>query len=501
MFKSSEIFLGRKKEMALLESLYDSNKFEMLILHGRRRVGKSYLLSHFAKLHSDNTVYFTGDKDSEKNNVQNFCEELNRVLKVGDFLNSFTTWNDVYSFLKTTEIKDRLVLIIDEFTYLYNSNPAYDSGLQNAIDKILKSKNIFLILCGSEVSVIEEIIDDSTKPLYGRKTSELKLMPFTYKEAREFFPHYSNEEALIAYSILGGIPLYLSLFDDRLTIKENVIKNCLSTTGYLFNEIETLLRMELKETHFYKNIMLAINAGTSTFNTIRDKVGEDAAKIAKYVNVLINVGFIKKEVPCGEKEKSRNTLYSISDNYFAFYFAFIFKHQNMLNGLISPEMYYEKELSKEKLNTFIGHRFEQICETYLKEQFYNGKMPFFAENLGRWWGNNPVLKKQEEIYGELIISSNSPNGRVKVKSKACLYRTYLLAYDDENAVICECKYTEDPFDEKQLKDLQDSALCVTQQNKSYIIFSKNGVSSGVEKHLKNLPGYSVVTLDDLFLSE
>ena len=501
MFKSNEIFLGRKREMVLLESLYDSNKFEMLILHGRRRVGKSYLLSHFAKLHSDNTVYFTGDKDSEKNNVQNFCEELNRVLKAGDFLNSFTTWNDVYSFLKTTEIKDRLVLIIDEFTYLYNSNPAYDSGLQNAIDKILKSKNIFLILCGSEVSVIEEIIDDSTKPLYGRKTSELKLLPFTYKEAREFFPHYSNEDALTAYSILGGIPLYLSLFDDRLTIKENVIKNCLSTTGYLFNEIETHLRMELKETHFYKNIMLAINAGASTFNTIRDKVGEDAAKIAKYINVMINLGFIKKEIPCGEKEKSRNTLYSISDNYFAFYFAFIFKHQNMLNGLISPEMYYEKELTKEKLNTFIGHRFEQICETYLKEQFYNGKMPFFAENLGRWWGNNPVLKKQEEIDGELIISSNSPNGRVKAKSKACLDRTYLLAYDDENAVICECKYTEDPFDEKQLKDLQDSALCVMQQNKSYIIFSKNGVSSGVEKHLKNLPGYSVITLDDLFLSE
>lgn len=501
MFKSNEIFLGRKREMVLLESLYDSNKFEMLILHGRRRVGKSYLLSHFAKLHSDNTVYFTGDKDSEKNNVQNFCEELNRVLKVGDFLNSFTTWNDVYSFLKTAEIKDRLVLIIDEFTYLYNSNPAYDSGLQNAIDKILKSKNIFLILCGSEVSVIEEIIDDSTKPLYGRKTSELKLLPFTYKEAREFFPHYSNEEALTAYSILGGIPLYLSLFDDRLTIKENVIKNCLSTTGYLFNEIETLLRMELKETHFYKNIMLAINAGASTFNTIRDKVGEDAAKIAKYINVLINLGFIKKEVPCGEKEKSRNTLYSISDNYFAFYFAFIFKHQNMLNGLISPEMYYEKELTKVKLNTFIGHRFEQICETYLKEQFYNGKMTFFAENLGRWWGNNPVLKKQEEIDGELIISSNSPNGRVKAKSKACLDRTYLLAYDDENAVICECKYTEYPFDEKQLKDLQDSGLCVMQQNKSYIIFSKNGVSSGVEKHLKNLSGYSVITLDDLFSSE
>lgn len=468
----SKLFIGRQKELNLLESLYLSKKFEMLILHGRRRVGKSYLLSHFANLHSKNVVYFTGDKSSEKNNVKNFCEELNKVLAAGDFIKSFTTWNDVYSFLKNAEIKERLVLIIDEFTYLYNSNPAYDSELQNAIDKILKLKNIFLILCGSEVSVIEEIIDNSTKPLYGRKTAELKLLPFTYKEAREFFPNYSNEEALVAYSILGGIPLYLSLFDDSISIKENVIKNCLSTTGYLFNEIETLLRMELKETYFYKNIMLAINAGASTFNSIKDKVDEEAAKVAKYMNVLIHLGFIKKEVPCGEKEKSRNTLYSICDNYFAFYFAFIFKHQNMLNGLISPELYYEREFTKEKLNSFIGLRFEAMCETYLKNQFYNGKMPFFAENLGRWWGNNPVLKKQEEID--------------------------LLAIDSKNAVICECKYTEVPFDEKELKDLQDSALCIKQPNKFFMIFSKNGITSGVRKQIENNSNYSIITLEDLF---
>jgi len=472
MSKEAYQFIGRKKEIALLESLYNSDKFEMLILHGRRRVGKSYLLSHFAKLHQNNSVYFTADKGSEKNNVQNFCQELNRVLNAGDFLNSFSSWNDIYSFIKAREINDRLVLIIDEFTYLYNSNPAYDSGLQNAIDKILKNKNIFLILCGSEVSVIEEIIDNSTKPLYGRKTSELKLLPFTYKEARAFFPKYSNTDALIAYSVLGGIPLYLSLFDDRKSIKENIIKNCLSTTGYLFNEIETLLRMELKETYFYKSILLAINGGASTFNTIKDKVGEDAAKIAKYINVLINLGFIKREVPCGEKEKSRNTLYSICDNYFAFYFAFIYKHQNMLNGLISPEMYFERELTKEKLNSFIGFRFEAICQTYLKEQFYNGKISFYAENLGRWWGNNPVLKKQEEID--------------------------LLAFNQDNALLCECKYKESLFDEKELKNLQDSALCISQKNKSFMIFSKTGITSGVKKKIDNLKEYTVVTLEDLY---
>ena len=129
-------------------------------------------------------------------------------------------------------------------------------------------------------------------------------------------------------------------------------------------------------------------------------------------------------------------------------------------------------ITKEKLNTFIGHRFEGVCESYLKDLFYNGKMPFFAENLGRWWGNNPVLKKQEEID--------------------------ILAIDDGNALFCECKYTSEKFDEKQLKDLEDSALCINREKKYFMIFSKNGISRGVEKKICGNEMYTVITLDELF---
>ena len=466
------MFIGRKKELQFLENLCASKKFEMLIMHGRRRVGKSFLLAHFASNHNQDTVFFTADKGSEKDNVQRFCMELKRVLNAGDFLDSLETWQSVYSFIESTEITKRITIIIDEFTYLYNSNPAYDSGLQNAIDRILKNKNIFLILCGSEVSVIEELFDNSTKPLYGRKTADLKLKPFTYKEAKAFFPKYNNEEILTAYSILGGMPLYLSLFDDSLSIRENIIKNCLSTTGYLFNEIDTLLRMELKETFFYKNIMLAINSGASTLNDIKTKIGEDSAKIAKYINVLVNLGFIKAETPVGEKVKTRNTLYSIDDNYFAFYFRFIYKHLNMLNGLISPVIYYNKEFTTENLNTYIGHRFEQICSQFLKEKAYNGELPFFAEEVGRWWGNNPIEKRQEEIG--------------------------IVAQDSENAILCECKYTEKPFDEKELSDLQASAPCIKRNNKYFWIFSRKGVSAEVKKIIQNQSNYKVITVKDLF---
>jgi AAA+ ATPase superfamily predicted ATPase len=327
-------------------------------------------------------------------------------------------------------------------------------------------------LCGSEVSVIEDLFDDSTKPLYGRKTADLKLQPFSYKESKEFFPKYSDEEVLTVYSILGGIPLYLSLFDDSVSIRENVIKNCLSTTGYLYNEIDTLLRMELKETLFYKNILLAINSGASTLNDIKMKVGEDGAKIAKYLNVLQNLGFIKTEIPVGEKGKARNTLYSIDDNYFAFYFRFIYKHLNMLNGLISPEIYYDREFTTESLNGYIGHRFERVCSQFIMEKSYNGELPFFAEQVGRWWGNNPLAKRQEEID--------------------------IVAQDENNAILCECKYTEKAFDETELSDLQACAPCIKRDNLYFWIFSRKGVTAGVKKKIKNLGNYKVISIKELF---
>lgn len=466
------MFIGREKELKFLESLHTSKKFEMLIMHGRRRVGKSFLLAHFASQHSQNTIFFTADKGSEKDNVKRFCVELKRVLNAGDFLDSLESWQDIYSFIDSATISKRLNIIIDEFTYLYNSNPAYDSELQNAIDRILKKKDVFLILCGSEVSVIEDLFDNSTKPLYGRKTAELKLQPFTYKEAKAFFPKYKNEDILTVYSILGGMPLYLSLFDDSISISENIIKNCLSTTGYLFNEIDTLLRMELKEPFFYKNILLAINSGASTLNEIKTKIGEESAKIAKYINVLENLGFIKAETPIGEKVKARNTLYSIKDNYFAFYFRFIYKHLNMLNGLIDPTIYYNKVFTTENLNAYIGHRFEQVCTQYIIQEAYNGELPFYAEEIGRWWGNNPIKKQQEEID--------------------------IVAQDSENAILCECKYTEKPFDEKELSDLQNSAPCIKRDNKYFWIFSKKGVSAGVKKKIHDQSNYRVISIADLF---
>ena len=230
--------------------------------------------------------------------------------------------------------------------------------------------------------------------------------------------------------------------------------------------------MELKETLFYKNILLAINSGASTLNDIKTKVDGDSAKIAKYLKVLENLGFIKTKIPVGEKSKTRNTLYSIEENYFAFYFRFIYKHLNMLNGLIAPEIYYDREFTIENINGYIGHRFERVCSQYIKEKSYNGELPFFAEEIGRWWGNNPVEKRQEEI--DIVVQ------------------------DQNNAIICECKYTEKPFDESELLNLQASAPCIKRDNLYFWIFSRKGITSGVKKKIKNQDNFKVTTIKELF---
>ena len=144
----------------------------------------------------------------------------------------------------------------------------------------------------------------------------------------------------------------------------------------------------------------------------------------------------------------------------------------MLNGLIAPEKYYDREFSKENLSAYMGRIFEKICADYLKEKSYNGELPFFAEEVGRWWGNNPTTKKQEEID--------------------------ILALDSENAVLCECEYTEEPFDEKQLSDLKTASECIKRTNKYYWIFSKNGVTSGVKNSIRKNEQFHVVSLNALF---
>ncbi|BCS82384.1 hypothetical protein CaldiYA01_23440 [Caldicellulosiruptor diazotrophicus] len=209
----------------------------------------------------------------------------------------------------------RLIVVIDEFPYIVNSNKSILSLLQNLIDHHLKNTKLFLIICGSSVSFIEKEVLSYKSPLYGRRTAQLIVEPFSFFESREFFPNYSFEDQVIAYGVLGGIPQYLSIFDSTKDIYENIKTKILDKSSYLYEEPKLLLRQEVREPALYNSIIEAIATGSSKLSEISAKVGTDIDKCAKYISVLIDLKILEKVTPLFLEAKSRKSIYRIKDNF------------------------------------------------------------------------------------------------------------------------------------------------------------------------------------------
>ena len=214
--------LGRVAELNYLNELYESEKFEFLVMYGRRRVGKTTLLQEFSK--HTNAIFFPAREKNDALNLEDFSKTIQLYFDQ-QFISSFKSWEDAF--------------IIEE-------NPSVKSLLQHAIDHSWKNKNIFLVLCGSSVSVMENVIMGRKSPLHDRQTATLEIIPFDYLESSNFFPNYSNEDKLIAYGILGGIPRYLEAFDADKSIGENIASKIIRNGSYLYEEPENLLKAELR---------------------------------------------------------------------------------------------------------------------------------------------------------------------------------------------------------------------------------------------------------------
>lgn len=209
------MFVGRKTELQLLQNLYASDKFEFLIIYGRRRVGKTSLLQEFCRSHAG--IFFSAQEKNDALNLEDFSKAAQRFFEQ-NYFGDFSGWEAAMDYIGDKAVEEKIVLIIDEFPFIARENPTIKSILQHTIDHKWKDKKIFLILCGSSVNFMENEVMGYKSPLYGRATAQLEVHPFDYLDASAFFPGYSNEEKLLAYGILGGIPCYLQTFSDQRTI-------------------------------------------------------------------------------------------------------------------------------------------------------------------------------------------------------------------------------------------------------------------------------------------
>lgn len=458
---------GRKDELAYLNELYESNTFEFLIMYGRRRVGKTTILQEFAM--NTNAIFFPAREKNDSLNLEDFSKAIQFHFD-HSFIASFKSWEGAFEYIGH-KVTDRTAIIIDEFPYIVEENPSVKSLLQHAIDHNFKSKNIFLILCGSSISIMENEIMGRKSPLHDRQTATLKIKPFNYLESSAFFPNYSNLDKILAYGILGGIPRYLEAFDPSKTIEENIASKIIRNGAYLYEEPDNLLKAELRDTNTYNSILSAISSGRNRIIDIADYIHEDRTKVAKYLTILQTLRLVEKRVPCGESPKSKKSIYVIKNNFLKFWFRYEFTN-NTYYSILGP-----KDAANEIMNdisNFMGDAFEEICKEYVIRQAKQRKLPFIPFYIGKWWGTNPFLKAQDDV--DVLV----------------LDRT------QTKAIFIECKFTSNPMPMEEYTDLLDATKAFSKVKEKYLYFiSKSGFTEPVKKQA-DLDHAMLLSIDDLF---
>ncbi len=461
------MFIGRKTELQQLNTLYKQDKFQCVIIYGRRRVGKTTLINEFIK--DKDAVYFTGIESTSKDNLENFSRSIAA-------LNNANTDNaPVYKDFRSALIdidalaqNRKIVLVIDEYPYLARSYRPISSLLQELIDtKFKNNANLFIILCGSSMSFMEKQVLGYQSPLYGRRTAQFHIRPFTFYEAAAYYKNFNNVDLAVIYGITGGIPLYMSFITDTLSLKDNIINTFLTPSGYMYEEPFNLLNQELREPAMYNAIIRAVATGSSRISEIASKVGIENAAATSYIDKLIELGIIEKEVPAGTAGKSRKSIYGIKDGMFRFWYKFI-PENNILVQRNMPEAAWTN--IKPHINEYMGKVFENICADYLLENYTN--LPVQFQNFGRWWGNNPKMKREEEI--DIVAASN------------------------DKAILCECKWRNEKTDMDVLEILLERRKLLPWFNECYYyIFSKSGFTAACQQLANENDKVKLITYKDM----
>lgn len=460
------MFIGREREVAALDRLYESNKFEFAVIYGRRRVGKTALINHF--IDNKEAIYFMGVESNEKQNLENFSKSIIEYSSGIEAETSFLSFQAALEYVFKLAEKKRLILAIDEYPYVARSSKSLASTLQLLIDKYKDTSQLMLILCGSSMSYMEDEVLAYKSPLYGRRTAQMKIFPFSFDEACRYLKNYSDEDKALAYGIVGGTPQYLLQMDDRLSIEDNIKNTYLNPISFLYEEPTNLLKQEVREPAIYTAIITAIAVGASRMSDISNKVGEDSNICANYLKSLINLGIVKKETPYGEKT-SRKSIYSIEDNMFRFWYRFVPNNNSVIMRGAADIVYRRIE---PQLSEYMGAVFEEICKQYLWNLLLNGNSPVEFSELGRWWGNDPIEKKQTEIdiMGE---------------------------QDKKTALFGECKWTNEKVDLGVLETLIKRSKLFSYINVHLFLFSRSGFTKGCIDKANELGNVSLVTYADM----
>lgn len=464
------MFIGREDDLEQLQERYQARKAQMVFVYGRRRVGKTELLTRFSN--GKPTVFFAAQNATKEEQLASFSRLMFEAGAPGkDYLRQYPDWGSALSELaRMPEPSNgaRRLIVFDEFPYLVKSDPSLPSVLQNLWDHTLRNTNLMIVICGSAMSFIEKELLAEKSPLYGRATGVLKIHPLPYWDAAKFFPDYSSEDKALAYAILGGVPRYLEEFDPDVPLEDNIKRHVLRRIAPLYSEVEFLLHEELRETARYNSVIRAIALGNTSLNEIATHTMIANGTATAYLSNLMELGIVEREFPVTAKMKERakgaRGLYQLNDNFFRFWYSFVFPYRSELeHGDVNSV--YERRI-RPALHDFAGKPFEELCREWLWRESAAGRLPLHAVRIGRWWD------RSHEIDVMAIGDAGEP------------------------AIVGECKFRNVPMDMRMLGLLRDRSAYAGVGNRKHYLFSLAGFTP--ELGAMNDADTRLIGIDELF---
>ena len=409
------IFVGRQPELDLLDRLWGSKKAELLLLYGRRRVGKSRLLAHWQeKSGCDRILFWVAEPTSSTDQLRRFSQALYLFERNETAPNKFIydDWGQAFRAIAKIAEKERVAVFLDEFTYLLELEVGIAAKLQHAWDQELKNSDLLLVISGSHIGMMNKHILNDQAPLYGRATSQLNLLPLPFGATSKYFPKYKPHERVALYSMLGGIPAYWEKFDPDLSVSDNIRFQFLAPGSVLKDEPILLLQDFLQDTHNYVGILRAIAHGDRTISNISTFTGIDRTAIPSFMKALIATDFVARRVPVTTKETSRLGNYYITDPWLRFYYRFLFgKQGNLSRGAQNQAI----EEIKKYLIDFIGtHTWEELCQEWLLLASDNNGVPYTLNEIGSFWNANAQI----DVVGMNSMTRTLVLGECKWGTKA-----------------------------------------------------------------------------------
>lgn len=448
-----EKFVDRRQEMETLETEYARSGSALVILYGRRRAGKTTLISEFIK--DKNALFFLASEESETQNRNAFRAKAAEFIG-SDLLReaSVSDWDIIFREIMSHPFTEKPILVIDEFQYIGRSNPAFPSIFQRIWEEQLKDKKVMVILCGSLISMMESQTLAYSSPLYGRRTAQIRLgqIPFAYYG--EFFPGHSRRQLIEMYSITGGVPKYIETFAESRDIYKAIRQNVLNRSAYLYDEPHFLLQQEVSEVGSYFSVIKAIAAGNHKLSAISTVLEVKSTGLTKYLKTLSDLDIIEREVPVTEPNpaKSKRGQYKIKDNYLRFWFRFIYPNQSLIESGHS-EIVMDM-IKKSLIPSHTAYVYEDVCREQMWELNAKGIWPFHFSKLGRFWEGDT----------EIDIAAIDPDGK--------------------NLILGECKYWRSPVGVNILRELEGKSECVAweygRRKEWYVLFSAGGFTEDLK---------------------